>query len=279
MLGKAKHLLFFFLIVSLFTSCVSIEKRKYMDGYHVEWYSKNKKIENKEQQRNIFEDSTKVNGDANASFSACNDSSENNIVVKKTSAQIIPSAFLNDTLVKPKNKNTTHYRQPDKKKQMRNFGLLSFFAGFVVFLILVQQSMLYGFVALSAGLLSFIIFMYLSKQFAGTPVETNNNDDYYNSGKNKHDAPNKFDDRKDVTKKEKKLNVFALLGFMFSFFALTLLIFWWPVIFFLSLLLAAIFSIIGVVMSVIHEDKYFGLAFAAVGLALSCLVLFLFLYV
>jgi len=40
MLSKAKHLLFFLLAVLLLSSCISIEKRKYIDGYHVEWYSK-----------------------------------------------------------------------------------------------------------------------------------------------------------------------------------------------------------------------------------------------
>lgn len=176
-------------LIFLISSCsplFNIEKRKYRDGYHIEWLS-HKKSSTPESEDN----SSKPNFSCADSFAIelmASSSSEKNIVVQKNI--IPPIVFASDTL-------------PEKKKHLK-----------------------------------------------------------------KHDAPMKDDDRKDVGKREHKINPWGIVGFVFSILALSML----PFISYA----AYIPAIIGFVFSMMGVAKvdYKGRGYALAGLVISILVVF-----
>lgn len=198
-LNKVKYLFFFLIAVLFLSSCsayLSIEKRKYRDGFHVE--------QNLFRQKEILTRSTQSKhidpqGDfgsapfANISApSAVNDFSQKNIMIEKLKIQLNEIVFLNDTL-------------PKKEKH-----------------------------------------------------------------KKKHDAPQKFDEMKDVTKGNKRMNVFAMIGFVASLLAIL-----YPPLAFLTLLSC----LTGLWQIKKYPEKYDGEIFAIIGLLLSIFFIALILFV
>ncbi|MBI3500404.1 MAG: hypothetical protein HY063_01305 [Bacteroidetes bacterium] len=138
------------------SSCFSIEKRKYMNGYHVEWLSKKnnnlplRKITEsvtscgqsaRRIQREPQKETDSVFSAETSAFSAVNNSSEKNILVEKRKIQIIPTACLSDTLPeKTKNKNNLPSKFDERKdvtKKESNYilGKLGFYFGFTCWII------------------------------------------------------------------------------------------------------------------------------------------------
>lgn len=186
--------IFFILTLLGFASCnsyLSIEKRKYMEGYHVEWYSKKDVMQSlqsefKEQSKEILEGKTLKE---NLILSTCADSSQNNIEIVNSKSHIL---FSMDTLPKK------------------------------------------------------------------------------NTGK-KHDAPRKDDERRDVGKREPKLNTWAVVGFVFGVFTFSLVLFG-SLAFIIPAVLATVFSMIG-----LSKEKGKGYAFAGLLLSIVSALIFLFL--
>ena len=186
-----KQLIYIVLILFLF-SCASIEKRKYRDGYHIEWASK-KDLDlhktNKVQLKEISVDGKPQH----LKLIANADASEINCVDATMQKKSIARAFQSDTLPKKK---------PNKK----------------------------------------------------------------------HDGPMKDDDRRDVGKREPKVNSWALVGFVFAVFAFSLVLF--------NTLLSFIPAVFSIVFSALGlKGGYKGRGFAVAGIIISFLSILLLLFI
>ena len=97
--------------------------------------------------------------------------------------------------------------------------------------------------------------------------------------KKKHDAPQKFDEKKDVTKQERKLNVYAVIGFVLSVFAYSLLLFSAELATFIVALIAFVCCFISFIKTKqknTEASHYSGHNLAIVGLIASGILLALF---
>ncbi len=106
-----KGILFFILSSFLFNGCnsfLSIEKRKYRNGYHIEWVSK-RQNDLPQSARRIQRESQRNSDSAFSAIisapSAVNSPYEKNILIEKPKPKIVQLVFRNDTLLKKKNKN------------------------------------------------------------------------------------------------------------------------------------------------------------------------------
>ena len=110
---------FFFFIFSSFllSSCVSIEKRRYMDGYYIDWHS-NKEIVQSVERKEPLKEIAKESELEIISLSASNDSSAAINLIKP--AQISRLSIVSDTL--PHKKHDKKHDAPMKDDQRRDVG-------------------------------------------------------------------------------------------------------------------------------------------------------------
>ena len=162
MLSKAKHLFFLLLTLSMFSSCISIEKRKYRDGYCVEWFSKVKKIEQDTSKKCIKKSSCVLSLNVKEKISdpianVC--SIEKNILIEKHKIKDVETVYRNLIPVTERK-----YIKPKYKRATEDgYGIYVFITLLLVggaVLMLIYSSPLWivlaGFLALLIGLLSIV---------------------------------------------------------------------------------------------------------------------------
>jgi len=169
MLSKAKHLLFLLLAALVLSSCVSIEKRRYMDGFYVE-----RTIFHKKKQQEVFtqnSQSIRIESQRNSdsAFSANISAplaSRNDAVNIFTEGGAVPQlnkiVFKEDTLPKKKQKHG-NFKDDEKKNTYNHNRKTNVFA--ILGLVMSVVALIY----LPAEIIAFIVSLIGLRQIEKHP--------------------------------------------------------------------------------------------------------------
>ena len=121
-MNKIFYVILFSLLSFFISSCISIEKRKYRDGYYIEWFTKNKtKGDSFERKLNETDSDSLIEIAENTSSQmrqiALDNNMVKNILIEKSKLKTAQIVFGNDTLPKKEksnkkeiiDKNSGHY--------------------------------------------------------------------------------------------------------------------------------------------------------------------------
>ncbi len=252
-----KHILVFLLLPFLFSSCLTIEKRKYMNGYHVEWISK-KKITadttgmrhcesrcNRDEASDSYRNPQKDLGDCFARLrmpqpSLAMTDNEKNILIEIQKPKIVQIVFRNDILIE-KNKKLDFKKEKNSKHTLsqRQMKFIGIFLGLIALAALVfyYSILLPWMIALCAGLILLSLALIIPDKKNGNINEEKNDN--------------------------REIPLIAIIAYIIQFLPL-------------GFLLAIILYIISINKIKNNPEKYKGMSFVIGGLIIS--IVFLLFY-
>lgn len=266
MLCLSKYILFFLSVTILFSSCTIIEKRKYRDGYYIDWLSKNKNELPHSRQRIHREHQANSDSVLSANSSApsvVNNASEKNILIYKSPINTYKIVFERDTLQQEKEnktKNGNKIKKPADGNTARIL-LFSFVAALLVTGIVLTFLFNYALWFVFFGLTALIVALL-----------------YSSLRKLDDELPQKFDERKDATKDNRKTPLIAIIGFSLGILSCASLIFFFGAVTIFSSIIGAIFSTAAIQKIKNNRSKFDGMGFAVAGFLSNILCVLFFLY-